>query len=85
MFCFVSKLKSIKEKILKWNKTQFKNIFQEKLDIEEKLEKLNKEVIKNGMNNETYQLEKEYLQKQREIVGRRRSQHEILSQQHPTS
>ena len=33
------------------------------LDIEEKLEKLNKEVIKNGMNNETYQLEKEYLQK----------------------
>ena len=46
MFFFVSKLKSIKEKMLKWSNTQLKNIFREKLDIEEKLEKLNKEVIK---------------------------------------
>lgn len=64
MFCFVSKLKTIKEKILKQNKVQFKNIFKEKLDIEEKLEKLNKEVIKKGINNKTYLQEKEYLLKQ---------------------
>ena len=47
MFTFVSKMKYIKEKILKWSKEHLKNIFKEKLDIEEELNKLNNEIIKN--------------------------------------
>lgn len=70
IFCFVSKLKMVKEKILKWNKAQFNNIFKEKLDTEEKLEKLNKEVIIKGMNNKTYLQEKKYLLKQEEILAK---------------
>lgn len=41
MFIFVSKMKMLKEKILRWNKEHFNNIFKEKLDIEERLKKLN--------------------------------------------
>jgi hypothetical protein len=58
MFCLVSKLKKIKQKIINWNKVHFKNIFQEKLEIEDKMSNLNKEIIAKGMNNESYQLEK---------------------------
>ena len=70
MFCLVSKLKSVKEKILKWNNQHFKNIFKEKLEIEEKLNKINKEIIKKGMNNESFMLEKEYLHKHEEILAK---------------
>ena len=73
MFIFVSKMKSIKEKILRWNKEHFKNIFKEKLDIEEDLCKLNTEVIKNGMNNNTFYLEKDLLAKQQKHLGKRRN------------
>ena len=41
MFSFISKMKHIKKKILEWNKEHFRNIFKEKLDIEEDLNKLN--------------------------------------------
>ena len=63
MFSFVSKLKLLKERILKWNKCHFNNIFKEKLEIENKLKNLHLDIIKNGMNNESYQLEQELLAK----------------------
>ena len=34
-----------------WDKNHFNNIFKEKLDIEIKLKNINKEVIRNGMDN----------------------------------
>ena len=46
------------------------NIFKEKLDIEESLNKLNIEVIKEGMNNEKFFLEKELLAKQENILAK---------------
>lgn len=70
MLFFVSKFKMVKENNLKWNKTQFNNIFKDKLHIEKKLEKLNKEVSRKGMNNKTYLQEKEYLLKQDENLAK---------------
>ena len=70
MFFLVSKLKNLKQKIINWNKLHFKNIFQEKLDIEEKMSNLNKEIIEKGMNNESYLLEKEYILKHEEILAK---------------
>ena len=70
MFTFVSKMKHIKLRILEWNKKHFRNIFKEKLEIEEELNKLNSEIIKNGMNNESYHLEKDLLLKQEDILAK---------------
>ena len=41
MFIFISKLKLLKENILRWNREYFNNIFKEKLELEEKLKSLN--------------------------------------------
>lgn len=68
MFIFISKLKLLKENILKWNREHFNNIFKEKLEIEDKLKNLNQEIIKYGMNSEKYILEKDLLKKQEEIL-----------------
>ena len=46
MFIFVSKMKMLKERILRWNKEHFNNIFKEKIDIEDKLRNLNLEIIR---------------------------------------
>lgn len=70
MFIFVSKIKMLKEKILIWNRTHFKNIFKEKLDIEEELRKLNQEIIRYGMDYKKYELEKTLLAKQEEILSK---------------
>ena len=70
MFVFVCKMKMLKESILKWNKVQFKNIFKEKLDIEDRLRDLNLHIIKYGMNNDSYMLEKELLAKQEDILSK---------------
>ena len=69
MFIFISKMKMLKENILRWNKVHFNNIFKEKLEIEERLKELNLEIIKNGMKNDSYNLEKELLAKQEEILS----------------
>lgn len=63
IFCFVSKMKWLKENILNWNRNHFNNIFKEKLDIENRLNNLNLEMIKYGMNSDSYQLEKDLLAK----------------------
>ena len=70
MFIFVSKLKMLKENILRWNREHFNNIFREKLDNEEKLKNLNQEIIIHGMNYEKYILEKELLKKQEDILSK---------------
>ena len=70
MFIFMSKIKMLKDKILKWNKQHFNNIFKEKLEVEAKLKDLNAEVIKRGMNNESYLLEKELLAKQEDLLSK---------------
>ena len=41
MFIFMSKIKMLKEKILRWNKEHFNKIFKEKLEIEDRLKELN--------------------------------------------
>ena len=51
-------------------KDHFNNIFKEKLEIEERLKELNLEVIKKGMNNDNYLLEKELLAKQENIFAK---------------
>ena len=66
----MSKLKYIKGKILKRNKEHFGNIFKENAENEEELIKLNKELIKNGMNNNTFLHEKELLAKQESILAK---------------
>jgi hypothetical protein len=58
MFIFISKLKMLKENILRWNREHFNDIFKEKLEIEGKLQELNQDIIKYGMNTEKYNLEK---------------------------
>lgn len=63
IFIFISKLKLLRENILRWNREHFNNIFKEKLKSEDKLKNLNQEIIKYGMNYEKYILEKELLMK----------------------
>ncbi len=70
MFIFISKLKLLKEKILRWNREYFNYIFKEKLEIEEKLKNLNQEIIRYGMNYENYILEKDLLLKQEDILSK---------------
>ena len=60
----------LKDKILKWNKNHFNDIFKEKLEVESKLKGLNEEVIRKGMNNESYLLEKELLRKKEELLSK---------------
>lgn len=61
MFIFISKLKLLKENILRWNREHFNNIFKERLKIEDKLKNLNQEIIKHCMNYEKYTSKKELL------------------------
>ena len=60
----------MKENILKWNREHFNNIFKEKLEIENQLRNLNLEIIKFGMNKESYLMEKELLAKQETILSK---------------
>ena len=68
MFIFISKMKMLKENMVRWNKDHFNNIFKEKLEIEDRLKELNLEVIKYRMNNDSYKLEKDFLAKQEDIL-----------------
>ena len=70
MFIFMSKIKMLKDKILYWNKTHFNNIFIAKSEVEDKLKELNSKVIRLGMDNESYLLEKELLAKQEDLLSK---------------
>ncbi|XP_057870796.2 uncharacterized protein LOC131077334 [Cryptomeria japonica] len=57
-FCFVKRMKFLKEKIKRWNRECFKNIFEEKIQIEEALLQINSDTILRGMTNDTFRREK---------------------------
>ena len=52
MYVFVAKMRKLKERILRWKKEHFNDIFKEKLDIENQLKELNLEAIKKEMDND---------------------------------
>lgn len=56
-YCFVKRLKFLKEKIKVWNKYTFKNIFAERDRVEEELSLLNYVTITFGMSNDAYHKE----------------------------
>ncbi|XP_059068578.1 uncharacterized protein LOC131859072 [Cryptomeria japonica] len=58
-FCFVKRLKMVKQKIREWNKVSFKNIFAKKIRVESELDNLNKIIISAGMSNDEFVREKQ--------------------------
>ncbi|XP_059077921.1 uncharacterized protein LOC131876516 [Cryptomeria japonica] len=56
-YCFIKKMKYLKNKIKTWNEVSFKNIFAEKLRVEADLDRINNLVIEKGMSNEEYHAE----------------------------
>ncbi|XP_057863998.1 uncharacterized protein LOC131072015 [Cryptomeria japonica] len=67
---FWMRLNFIKNKLKVWNKEVFKNIFEEKTLVESELSNLNEKIIKNGMFQEDYILEKELKSKHAELLAR---------------
>ncbi|XP_059066550.1 uncharacterized protein LOC131857828 [Cryptomeria japonica] len=57
-FCFVKRMKFMKEKIKRWNRDCFKNISKEKSRIEEALLQINLDTILRGMTNDMFLREK---------------------------
>jgi len=70
MFLFMSKLKALKNKLLKWNREHFKNIFKEKHKVEQDLNYLNEEVIKKGMESKIYHKEYKLLATYKDILAK---------------
>lgn len=58
LYQVVNKLKSIKQRLKVWNFEPFGYIFENKRELEEELENLNKEIIEKGMNLALYEREK---------------------------
>ncbi|XP_059068633.1 uncharacterized protein LOC131859110 [Cryptomeria japonica] len=56
-FCFVQKMKYLRNKIKIWNVESFKNIFLEKIRVEAELDRLNNLVIEKGMSIEEFKTE----------------------------
>ena len=52
------KLKYVKSQIRIWNKQIFKNVFHQKAVVKEQLEEVYNQIIKQGMNDETYSFQK---------------------------
>ncbi len=52
MQTFQLKLKELKEKIKKWNKEEFGNIFKDEQLLDQKMRKLQQEIISEGRNEE---------------------------------
>ncbi|XP_059076457.1 uncharacterized protein LOC131875799 [Cryptomeria japonica] len=69
-FCFIKRIQSIKNNIKHWNKSSFKNIFTEKLRIEEELEEINKRVMLVRMVKDDYLKEKLLKQQYVELLNR---------------
>lgn len=70
MFIVVNKLKWIKRKLLEWNANKFGNIFEAKLNLEKEMNEINSQVIQNGMNEDLYLKEKEFLIEYEEFLAR---------------
>lgn len=54
----MKKLQHLKKRLKDWNKQVFKNIFKEKIRIEQDTEALDNKVIKNGMFRNDFEKEK---------------------------
>ncbi|XP_057816396.2 uncharacterized protein LOC131029764 [Cryptomeria japonica] len=70
MFRFVKKLSYLKQEIKKWNVPHLKNIFTEKIKIQEELEALNARVMNYGMDSATFQRHKSLNSQLEEILSR---------------
>ncbi|XP_057818352.2 uncharacterized protein LOC131031289 [Cryptomeria japonica] len=69
-FVFFKKLQFVKEQLKKWNRESFKNIFNEKLSLEEELKQLHEQIILQGMDETTFLKEKELNKVYCEILAR---------------
>ncbi|XP_057833822.1 uncharacterized protein LOC131044504 [Cryptomeria japonica] len=69
-FWFVKRMQYIKNKIKHWNKFSFKNIFTEKLKIEEELEEVNNRVMYVGMDRNDYLKEKSLKEQYVKLLNR---------------
>ncbi|XP_057871826.2 uncharacterized protein LOC131078174 [Cryptomeria japonica] len=67
-FRLVKRLHCLKHKIKIWNKFSFKNIFSEKLRLDEELKALNQTVMMVGMTKEEYLLENELKKEYNEVL-----------------
>lgn len=72
LYCFVTKIKHIKRKLLQWNKEHFGDIFASKKTIEEELALLNDKIIRDDMDQDSYLKEKELLLKYEDICPRKK-------------
>lgn len=70
MFIFQKKIQRLKEKLKEWTKTCFKNIFDEKEHIEEKLSALGEVILNRGMSRVEIEKEKELIMEYNEILLR---------------
>lgn len=70
MFSIVTKLKLVKQQLKIWNRTSFKNIFEEKKKMEENIQSLNEDVISNGMDEARYKMEKNLLNKLEDVLAK---------------
>ncbi|GLJ44609.1 hypothetical protein SUGI_0937580 [Cryptomeria japonica] len=69
-YCFVKKMKYLKNKIKMWNVVSFKNIFFEKIREEAELDRINNLVIEKGMTNEEFHSENSLKAELAEILPR---------------
>lgn len=72
-FTFFKKLQFVKEQLKKWNRESFKNIFNEKLILEEELKQLHEQVILQGMDEFSFLKEKELNKVYSNILAREES------------
>lgn len=70
MFQLCKKLQWLKLNIKEWNTSSFQNIFQAKSQIENKIKDLNVLIIQNGIDQNTYKLQKELNAHLQEILAR---------------
>lgn len=70
LFCFTTKLKFVKQKLLQWNSQHFKNIFSTKRLIEERMATLNDKIILEGMDHESFHQEKKLLLEYEDILSK---------------
>jgi hypothetical protein len=68
MFQLIKKLNFIKVKIKNWNISHFKNIFKEKSKLRKEIEELNNFMIKHGMDQNPYELEKSLVSQLDEVL-----------------
>lgn len=70
LYRVISKLKVIKNNLLRWNKTHFGNIFEAKVKLEEEMSKVNKRVIEKGIDEALYLEEKKLLANYEDILAK---------------